>query len=228
VFSRPPSADNAEKSVIDRRWFKEFLSRRRTWLAFGGVMLMWSWYYVLSGDAVGVLTVAGVPRRIAAGAFGLVGSVSIASRLASGELADRYGYRPIIIGAIGLATVGVLLLLAAGVRPVMYLSLVFFGVGLGGLAALYAPALIHAFDPNHPSAVVGTFQFANAVAGLFIPPLVATLVSRTGGYSMPLVLVAAMTALGAGPFWLGTDPGPDGDGVTVEAGGRSLPDDAKS
>lgn len=204
VFSRPPSTGREAGATVDRRWFAALFRRRNAWFAFFGVMLMWSWYYVLSGDAVGVLTDAGVTRPVAAGAFGLVGGVSIVSRVASGGLADRYGYRPVILGALAFATVGIVLLLAAAIRPVMYLSLGAFGIGLGALASLYAPALIHSFDPQNPSAVVGTFQFANAIAGLLTPIAITTLAARTGSYDIPLVVLTVLTALGAGLFWAGT------------------------
>lgn len=191
---------------LDRAWLRRFLTHRRTPLAFVGVVCMWSWYFVLSGDAVGVLTAEGVPRGVAAGAFGLVGGVSIVSRVGSGALADRLGHRPVISAGLGAATVGVVLLEFAGIRPVMYLSLMAFGVGLGALVALYPPALIRGFDPRQPSAVVGLFQFANAVAGLLVPLGVSVLVARTGDYTVALATLAAVTVAGAVLFWFGTDP----------------------
>lgn len=204
VLRRPMGHDGGER--LDRTWLRRFLTHRRTPLAFVGVVCMWSWYFVLSGDAVGVLTAEGVPRGVAAGAFGLVGGVSIVSRVGSGALADRLGHRPVITAGLGAATVGVVLLEFAGSRPVMYLSLVAFGVGLGALVALYPPALIRGFDPRQPSAVVGLFQFANAVAGLLVPLGVSVLVARTGGYTLPLAVLAAVTVVGAALFWLGADP----------------------
>lgn len=204
VVTRPePMADVPR---IDRAWFRDFLTRRETPLAFLGVVCMWAWYFVLSGDAVGVLAAKGVPRAVAAGAFGLVGGVSIASRIGSGALADRLGYRPVIVGGLVTTSVGILLLEFASARPVMYLALGAFGIGLGVLAALYPPALIRGFDPRQPSAVVGSFQFANAIAGLLAPLGMSVLVARTGGYTLPLGVLAVVTLVGATLFWIGTDP----------------------
>lgn len=204
VITRPAAGRAAPR--IGRAWFRRFLTHRQTPVAFLGVVCMWAWYFVLSGDAVGVLTANGVPRSVAAGAFGLVGGVSIVSRIGSGVLADRVGYRRVIVGGLLFTTVGIGLLAFADRRPIMYLALVAFGVGLGVLVALYPPALIRTFDPAQPSAVVGSFQFANAVAGLIVPLGLSMLVARTGGYTIPLAVLAVVTVAGAALFWLGTDP----------------------
>ena len=206
AFRRPPGAHPAGGTPVDRDWLRSLLGDVRFLAAWVGLVLVWTWYFVLSAGMVDVLTAAGIARAVAATAFGLVGGISIASRIGSGGLADRFGHRPTLTGGVVLAGLGLFVLAATATQPVMYAAIVTFGVGLGAIAALYAPIVITAFGPENASAVAGVFTFSNAVAGFLGPIGVNALATATGGFDVPLVLLGVLTIVGAALFHWGTDP----------------------
>jgi MFS family permease len=212
---------DAAPTPISAAWLRAFVTDSRFLVAMVGAMTLWTWYYVLSAGLVDILTAQGVARAAAATGFGLIGGVSVASRVVNGSLADWIGTRPALVGSVLVTAVGIVLLTLGSAFATA--SLVTFGIGLGGVATLFPPALVEAFGGEHASAVVGVFQGGLAVPGLLAPPAMSALVAWTGGYDGPLLLLAAITAVGAGLFWLGTRPeapvvvdgpgGPDGRGT---------------
>ena len=206
VFRRPPGARTAGAPTVDLAWLRSLLADRRFLAAWVGLVLSWAWYFVLSAGMVDILTSAGIARSIAATAFGLVGGVSIASRVASGGLADRLGPRQTLAAGVGLTAVGLFVLAVAATVPTMYVALVTFGAGLGAIATLYAPIVIRAFGPENATAVAGVFTFWSAVSGFTAPVAVDALAGAAGGYAVPLTVLGALTLVGAGLFYWGTDP----------------------
>jgi cyanate permease len=165
---------------------------------------VWAWYHVLSAHLVDILITTGIERTAAASAFGFMGGVSIVSRLASGVVADSVGIRRTLVASI-LITVASLLIAPLG-PTFAFASIVGFGVGLGGVATLYSPALVRAFGPENATAVNGVFQLSLGVSGLLSPVAMSSLVATTGTYRLPLVLLAGVTTVGIALFWYGTRP----------------------
>jgi predicted MFS family arabinose efflux permease len=80
----------------------------------------------------------GVTKMAAASMLGLSGATSIAGRLSSGILADRFGAKPALVGMLALqATTLSTYLYAGGAVPLFAVALA-FGVAYGGAMPLYA------------------------------------------------------------------------------------------
>jgi MFS family permease len=210
VTRRPAGLAPADAVAIDRNWLRSTLSDPRFVVALVGYPLVWSWYFVLSASLVDVLTAAGLTRTVAATAFGTIGGISIITRLAGGAAGDRLGHRPTLLAGVVLAALGVLALVVTDTRPLMYATLVVFGVGLGAIATLYSPILIDRFGPGDATAIVGVFTVAEAATAFGAPIAVNLLAELTGGYAVPLLALAAVTLAGAGLFHWGTAPAVDG------------------
>ncbi|MFB6353578.1 MAG: MFS transporter [Halobacteriales archaeon] len=210
VYRRPAGVDPG-RVAVDGDWFRGHLADRRFLVALVGYPLLWSWYFVLSSSLVDVLTAAGIARTVAATAFGTIGGISILTRLASGAVADRFGARETLAVGVGLAALGVLALVVTDTRALMYVTLAVFGVGLGAVATLFSPILVGRFGPENATAIVGLFTVAEATTAFGAPIVVNLLVGATGGYAVPLALLALLTLAGAGLFHWGTGP--------VDAGG---------
>lgn len=206
-FRRPPGAGDAGASRADLAWLRSLLADPRFVAAWSGLVLTWAWYFVLSAGTVDILTAAGIAETVAATAFGLVGGVSIAFRVASGGIADWIGPRLTLTAGVALTALGLFVLAVVATVPTMYVALATFGVGLGAIAALYAPIVIQAFGPANAAAVAGIFTFCSATAGFLAPVGVDALADATGGYALPLALLGVLTLAGAGLFYWGTDPG---------------------
>jgi hypothetical protein len=63
-------------------------------------------------------------------------------------------------------------------------------------------------DREGATAIVGVFTVVEATTAFGMPIAVNLLARVTGGYAVPLVLLAAVTLAGAGLFHWGTAPAP--------------------
>jgi len=204
VYRRPPGSAPAAAASIDVDWLRSNLADRQFVLAIVGFSLIWGWYHVLSAGLVDILATSGIARSVAATAFGVLGGISVLTRVVSGALADRLGLRPTLTGSVALAGLAVLALLRTDTHAEMYIVLVAFGFGLGAVATLYSPILIDAFGRENAVAVVGIFTIAEAPSAFLMPIVVDSLAPATGGYTVPLTLVGAATLAGAAMFHWGT------------------------
>ena len=206
LYRRPPGRRGTNVSPVDAAWLRSNLTDPAFLAALAGFALIWSWYFVLSADFVGVLTANGIRRTLAATAFGIVGGVSVAARVASGEFADRIGMRVTLTAGVVLAALGMGALPLVTTPLPMYVLVVCFGVGLGAVAPLFSPIIIERFGPANATAIVGIFTVAEATTAFSIPIALNVLREFTGGYAPPLVLIAGLTLLGAALFYRGTAP----------------------
>lgn len=210
VYRRPADLEPTGGLEVDFGWLRSSLRNPRFVVALVGYPLLWSWYFVLSASLVDVLTASGIARTVAATAFGTIGGISVLARLASGTVADYVGARVTLLVGVSLAAVGVLVLLVTASPALMYVSLAVFGVGLGAVATLFSPIIVGRFGPENATAIVGLFTAAEASTAFGAPLGLNLLVGATGGYAVPLVVLAAVTLAGAGLFHWGTAPVADG------------------
>ncbi|MFB6091904.1 MAG: nitrate/nitrite transporter [Haloquadratum sp.] len=206
VYRRPPGRRSGAASPVDATWLRRNVVDRSFLAALAGFSFLWSWYFVLSADLVGILTAGGIARGVAATAFGIVGGVSVAARVASGEFADRIGLRTTFTAGVVLGGIALWALPAIGARLPMYGLLVAFGVGLGAIAPLFSPIVIGRFGPQNATALVGLFTISQAVTAFLVPIGLNLLRGLVGGYAVPLFLIGGLTLLGGGLFYRGTAP----------------------
>ena len=205
VFYRRPSGhQSGQGPAIDADWLRANFLDARFLAAVAGFSLLWTWYFTLSADLVGILTANGIPRAVAATAFGIVGGVSVAGRVASGEFADRIGMRVTLTAGVVVAAVSLSILPWIGSTLPMYALLVLFGAGLGAVAPLFSPIVIGRFGPENATAIVGAFTVGQAVTAFSAPVVLSLLRSVSGGYTLPLVVLGGATLLGGLLFYRGT------------------------
>jgi len=206
VYRRPPGVRANAAASVDVAWIRERLTDRAFVVSLAGFSLLWSWYFVLSVDLVAILTTGGIGRTVAATAFGIVGGVSVVTRLAGGAVADRIGIRVTLTGGVVLAAIGMGGLPLVSTQLSMYVVLVLFGIGLGVVAPLFSPILLNRFGAANATALIGIFNIGEAVTAISVPILLNVLTDFSGGYTLPLVLVFVMTLLGGWLFHRGTAP----------------------
>jgi MFS family permease len=80
----------------------------------------------------------GVTKMAAAAMLGLSGATSIAGRLSSGLLADRFGAKPALVGMLALQAGMLSTYLAADGGLSLFVVALGFGVAYGGAMPLYA------------------------------------------------------------------------------------------
>jgi len=199
VCKRPDWVEQSTASVSDMvEWTVGLAGSRRFQYLFVGMGLAFAWYHLLAAFAVDLFQARGLTAVGASTAFGLIGGVSIVSRIASGYLADRIGSRQAFLGSLAGSAVGIALLVAPQTSLIV-VGIVLVGLGLGGCATLYIPLLLEVYPPEMDSAIVGIFNIAAGIGSLAMPPLGTASIAYTEGYTAALGLTCAVIL---GGLWL--------------------------
>jgi MFS family permease len=142
----------------------------------------------------------GVAKMAAASMLGLSGATSIAGRIGSGLLADRFGAKPALVGMLALQAATISTYLMARDEAGLFAAAVAFGVAYGGAMPLYALVAREYFGPR----VIGT-----AFGGIFLVSAVGMgLGAYAGGFVHDLFgsywsLYAASTVIGTAAIAFG-------------------------
>ena len=210
VCRRPEwAAASADSTRAVVAWVGGLISQRRFQQLFVGIGLAFAWYQLLAAYAVDLFVARGLTETAASTAFGLIGGVSIISRIGGGYLGDRLGSRRAFLGSLGCATAGITLLVVPQL-PILAVGVFLIGLGLGGCATLYIPLLMEVYPPDKDTAVIGVFNVAGGIGSLVMPPLGTVSVAYTEGYTVAVLLTVVATLIA---FWLvvaGTNPGRPG------------------
>lgn len=207
VGRRPPWARETSSSFsMLGAWLEELVGSRQFRLLFLGVGLAFAWYYVLASFAIELFQARGLSPALASVAFGLIGGVSVLSRLGAGAVADRFGYRETLLLGLASTGLGTAFLALPGVYA-LGLSVFCYGMGLGAVASLYIPVLLTVYDPARDTALVGVFNVAFGVFALLAPPVGTALVAYTGSFDAVIALTGVTTAVSMTGVWFGTRPG---------------------
>lgn len=198
VCRRPRWADQSTATTGELlEWLARLGGTRTFQLLFVGMALSFAWYQLLAAYAVDLFVARGLTAAGASTAFGLIGGVSIISRIGSGFLADVMGSRRAFLASLVCAAVGIALLFVP-VFSVLPVAIFLIGLGLGGTATLYIPLLMSIYSPEKDTAIVGVFNVAIGVAALAMPPLGTASVAYTGGFTIAILLTVVATGIG---FW---------------------------
>lgn len=204
VASKPDSESGTQDFFEVTSYVKQKLTERAFWLAFFGFGLIWVWFFALSSFSVNYLIDSGVSRATASSIYGLIGGVSIVSRIAIGGIADRVGQRKIMGLSIGMVTLALLMIEPVGFVITYYVIFGVLGMGLGGIGALYPSIIIDKYGASNSTAMLGVFHSSEAIVGLVSPVLVGFLITISGGYAAPLLIAVILTGVGGSLFLWGT------------------------
>lgn len=196
---RPPWAERSTATAGDLlEWTRGLVGTRRFRLLFAGVGLAFAWYQLLTAYAIDLFAARGLTTADAATAYGLIGGVSIISRLGSGYATDRVGSRRAFLASLCCAAAGIALLFAPQLS-VLAVAIFLTGLGLGGCATLYVPLVMGIYDPEKDTAIVGVFNVAIGTSALVMPLLGTSSIAYTGGYTVAIALtfVATLASLWA-------------------------------
>lgn len=148
-----------------------------------------------------LLTDRGIDAEDAALAVSVLGAASLAGRLVTGHLLDRYfGPRVSFFLLVGVAA-GILLLATASQTGPALIAAALIGFGLGGEADVTPYLLSRYFGLRMFSTLYGLTWTAYAIAGATGPVLMGKVFDLTRSYTSLLTVLAAVT-LAAGALML--------------------------
>lgn len=105
----------------------------------------------------------GVPKMAAATMLGLSGGTSIAGRIGSGLLADRFGPKPALVGMLTLQAATLSTYLVAQAEVPLFVVALMFGVAYGGAMPLYALVAREYFGGRVIGTAFGGIFFVSAI-----------------------------------------------------------------
>jgi MFS transporter, OFA family, oxalate/formate antiporter len=204
VCRRPRWAEHSSATAAELLEWLARLARTRTFrLLFVGMALSFAWYQLLAAYAVDLFAARGLTAAGASAAFGLIGGVSIISRVGSGYLADVVGSRRAFLGSLVSAAAGIALLVVP-VDAVLPVAVFLIGLGLGGSATLYIPLLMTVYSPEKDTAIVGVFNIAIGITALAMPTLGTASVAYTESFTIAIALTFAAVVVGIWAIAVGT------------------------
>ena len=204
VCRRPPWAEGSAMTARETVGWVTGLARTRTFqLLFVGMGLAFAWYQLLAAYAVDLFAARGLSEAAASTAFGVIGGVSIISRIGGGYLGDRIGSRRAFLGSLGCATAGIALLVVPEMA-ILAVGVFLIGLGLGGSATLYIPVLMQVYPPEKDTAVIGVFNVAAGLGSLLMPPLGTAAAAYADGYAVAVLLTVIVMLAGFGLVVVGT------------------------
>ena len=164
-----------------------------------------------------LLTDRGIPPSGGALALSAMGGASLAGRLLTGWLLDRFFAARVSFGLLAAAALGTFLLSGAQSLPLGLLAAMLIGFGMGGEADVTPYLLSRYFGLRSFSVLYGLTWTFYAVAGAIGPVLMGKAFDLTGSYEALLVRLAAAT-LGVAALMLFLPRYGSFPGVTARAG----------
>jgi MFS family permease len=177
--------------------------------------ILWTLLVVVFGTTVAVnatmvhlsalLTDRGVPAANAALVISVMGAASVAGRLLTGWLLDRFRATRVSFALLAIAAVGVLLLSGAWTTTTGMVAAALIGFGTGGEIDVFPYLLSRYFGVTALSSLMGLAWMAFGLAGAAGPILMGRAYDATGSYEVVLASAAAAT-LGMGALMLSLPP----------------------
>ena len=149
-------------------------------------------YSVLLAHLIAYLIGRGYDPVFAAGVFGLTGLASLPGRFIFNLISDRFGPQLLLGLCLGLQSLSIFLLLAAGPFAFLVAFIAVYGTAFGAISPLRASVLADHFGRLAYGAITSV---QGVPAGIFAglgPFLAGLLYDLLGGYSLAFLLTAAV------------------------------------
>lgn len=161
----------------------------------------------------------GAPDFRAASLLSVVGLGSIGGRLIGGFASDRFGTRPVLIGAIPMMAAQFCLLLVSRDLRVLFVFAGLFGITYGEILCAMPLLPAETFGLRHHGALLGVITFASTAGGSMGPLATAFLFHHFRDYRVVWGVCAAVSLM-AFVLSVLTGRGPRADTRTLDEGGR--------
>ena len=138
----------------------------------------------------------GISAISAANILAIMGGVGIASRILTGSLADKIGYKPALLIGFTLMSASFLWLLVAKELWALNLFAVIFGVGIAGLSVLEAPLIARLFGLGSLSVIMGSVEFASTTLSTPSSIVAGYIFDITGRYQLAFLICVGVSIMG--------------------------------
>ena len=138
----------------------------------------------------------GMTRATAAALLTVIGGSSIVGRLTVGALVDRIGGRNAYVLCFVPLLAGLLSLLAAETRWLVFAAVAVYGFGHGGFFTVVSPTVAEFFGTRAHGATFGSILFFGTLGAAIGPTMAGRVFDLTGSYAYAFSGLAVMVAVG--------------------------------
>ena len=143
-------------------------------------------------------TTLGAPAAVVGLVEGVAEGVAAAMKYLSGRWSDRFGRKPAVVGGYGLASVGKMIIAAAGVWPVVLLGRVVDRIGKGIRGAPRDALLAEGVPPESLGKVFGFHRAADTLGAVIGPLLGLAILTATDddiGLALWIAVIPALISV---------------------------------
>jgi MFS family permease len=126
----------------------------------------------------------------------------MSSKIIFGRLSESITalYSYVII--IGLQIIGLMLIIFSGIEPLVWIGLMTFGLGMGGVGALGPLAVAETFGLRNLGTIMGLMSFAVIIPTVGGPILSGQVFDRTGQYDAAFLITSVLLGISMVSFFL--------------------------
>ena len=184
----------ASAAQLDGMTYGEAIRTANFWIL--ALIAMCTFYAILGMSAHVYLHMrdSGFGAQVAALGQTVMFTTGLAAKIGSGLLADVFGRQRIFIGTLAFMCAGAWLIPNTGAEGV-WLALLLFGLGWGGLYTLLQLLAADYFGVRHLGKILGTITILDTFGGGLGPFLTGALYDRFGSYSVPFTIIAILVSI---------------------------------
>ncbi len=193
-YSLASSADSVASEDINLT-VREAMKTRAFWVYVASMMFRSCILSSLVVHQIPHLTDIGIDDQTAANILGLMVAMSIPGRFVFGWLGDRFSKRALLFLLCILQGIGIFIFINASTLPLVYLFVVVYGLGYGGVIPLTVALRADLFGRTHYATIAG-ITMSLATVGTVLGPLFAGyLYDTTQSYSLAFYIFIVMVII---------------------------------
>ncbi|MCH8103482.1 MAG: MFS transporter, partial [Chloroflexi bacterium] len=133
----------------------------------------------------------------AAGALTTLAAFGLGGKIIFGFASERITARLSFIVSLVIQATGLLLFIVAGGSGMVWVAVVVFGIGFGGMGALNALIVAEAFGLRAFGSIMGMVSMAGIFPHLAGPIVAGVLFDATGDYTLAFAIIVGLYLAGA-------------------------------
>lgn len=191
---------------------KAAIQTRAFWLITLACGIMFFLLQAITAHQVAYLVdEAQIDLTVAASALGLIAGSSIVGRLASGWLGDRVEPRVVTAGLLLMMSFSLIVLLFGNGLVSLYLYVVLFGIGYGGIIVLIPAMVLNYYGSRNSAAIMGIAMLMQTILGALGAIVVGGIKDAHNSYLPAFWLMIGMGVAGALCALAASPPPPPGE-----------------
>ena len=174
--------------------------------AFGSL----TFYLVAAGITAGAFTYSviltqmiphleneGFERSAAAAALTSIAAIGLVGKFVFGFVSEQISARAAFIATLGIQAAGLALFILAGGSGLVWVAVVVFGLGFGGMGVLNALIVSEAFGIRAFGSIMGMVTLAGIIPHLTGPIFAGLLFDATDSYTLAFAIIVGIYLVGA-------------------------------